>query len=96
MLVAIVYSFLLRDSFHLHCIISPSGKSFSGREFDAMSADQQANACRGAKLFSRVEPAHKSKIVDYLQQDGAVAAMVSMMCDMRGRRAHFTNTVEPL
>ena len=53
------------------------GKSFSGREFDAMSPEQQRKACQSAKLFSRVEPAHKSKIVDYLQKDGAVAAMVS-------------------
>ena len=30
-----------------------------------------------SRLFSRVEPAHKSKIVGYLQDDGAVSAMVS-------------------
>ena len=53
-----------------------TGKSFSGREFDAMTAAEQAEACATAKLFSRVEPAHKSKIVDYLQKDGSVAAMV--------------------
>ncbi len=52
------------------------GKSFSGREFDAMSTEEQSEACKSAKLFSRVEPAHKSKIVDYLQKGGAVAAMV--------------------
>ena len=28
------------------------------------------------RLFSRVEPAHKSKIVGYLQEDGAISAMV--------------------
>ena len=61
------------------CDCSPfvlPGMSFSGREFDAMSPEQQRKACQSAKLFSRVEPAHKSKIVDYLQKDGAVAAMV--------------------
>ncbi|XP_064392780.1 sarcoplasmic/endoplasmic reticulum calcium ATPase 2-like isoform X2 [Halichondria panicea] len=52
-----------------------AGKSFSGREFDAMTTAEQADACATAKLFSRVEPAHKSKIVDYLQKDGTVAAM---------------------
>ena len=31
------------------------------------------------RLFSRVEPAHKSKIVGYLQDDGAVSAMVSLL-----------------
>ena len=54
-----------------------TGKSFSGREFDVMSEDEQREACRKAKLFSRVEPAHKSKIVEYLQKEGAVSAMVS-------------------
>ena len=54
-----------------------TGKSFSGREFDMMSEDEQREACRKARLFSRVEPAHKSKIVEYLQKEGAVSAMVS-------------------
>lgn len=44
-----------------------------------MTPVEQADACRTAKLFSRVEPAHKSKIVDYIQQDGSVAAMVSVL-----------------
>lgn len=41
-----------------------------------MDAVEQRRVCQVAKLFSRVEPAHKSKIVDYLQKDGAVSAMV--------------------
>ena len=41
-----------------------------------MDEATQNKACQTAKLFSRVEPAHKSKIVDYLQKEGAVAAMV--------------------
>ncbi len=55
----------------------PPGLSFSGREFDDMSPSGQKEACHNARLFSRVEPAHKSKIVEYLQQEGAVIAMVS-------------------
>ena len=41
-----------------------------------MDKDEQRKACRDARLFSRVEPAHKSKIVGYLQEAGAVSAMV--------------------
>jgi Ca2+ transporting ATPase len=51
------------------------GLSYSGREFDELPEDEQRLACRRARLFSRVEPAHKSAIVEYLQGDGDVAAM---------------------
>ena len=44
-----------------------------------MSSVQQKEACHSAKLFSRVEPTHKSKIVEYLQKEGAVSAMVSFI-----------------
>ncbi|XP_027194090.2 ATPase sarcoplasmic/endoplasmic reticulum Ca2+ transporting SERCA [Dermatophagoides pteronyssinus] len=52
-----------------------TGKSYSGREFDDLSVSEQRAACRRARLFSRVEPAHKSKIVEYLQADGEISAM---------------------
>jgi Ca2+ transporting ATPase len=52
-----------------------SKMSFSGREFDDLPVHQQREACRRARLFSRVEPAHKSKIVEYLQADGEISAM---------------------
>ncbi|KAH1003134.1 hypothetical protein HUJ05_011076 [Dendroctonus ponderosae] len=39
-----------------------TGKSYSGREFDDLSPAEQKAACARARLFSRVEPAHKSKI----------------------------------
>lgn len=53
-----------------------TGKSYSGREFDDLSlADQKAAVAR-ARLFSRVEPAHKSKIVEYLQSMNEISAMV--------------------
>jgi len=52
-----------------------AGKSFTGREFDDLSPERQAIAVRQARLFARVEPAHKSKIVEYLQADGEITAM---------------------
>lgn len=52
-----------------------SKMSFSGREFDDLPVYQQKEAVRRARLFSRVEPAHKSKIVEFLQQDGEISAM---------------------
>jgi Ca2+ transporting ATPase len=52
-----------------------TGKSYSGREFDDLSIADQRNACAKARLFSRVEPAHKSKIVEYLQSMNEISAM---------------------
>ncbi|KAI0226747.1 Calcium-transporting ATPase sarcoplasmic/endoplasmic reticulum type [Lamellibrachia satsuma] len=54
---------------------STDGMSYTGREFDNLSTADQANAVRKARLFARVEPIHKSKIVEYLQADGEVSAM---------------------
>lgn len=51
------------------------GMAYTGREFDDLNPDQQFNACLNARLFARVEPAHKSKIVGYLQSNGDVTAM---------------------
>jgi len=55
---------------------STDAKSYTGREFDDLSQTDQAKAARNARLFARVEPAHKSKIVEYLQADGEISAMV--------------------
>lgn len=52
-----------------------SKMSFSGREFDDLPVYQQREAVRRARLFSRVEPSHKSKIVEFLQADGEISAM---------------------
>lgn len=52
-----------------------SKMSFSGREFDDLPVYQQKEAVRRARLFSRVEPSHKSKIVEFLQADGEISAM---------------------
>ncbi|TGO65112.1 hypothetical protein BCON_0004g01130 [Botryotinia convoluta] len=51
------------------------GKSYTGREFDNLSESEQLVAAKTASLFSRVEPSHKSKLVDLLQSAGEVVAM---------------------
>lgn len=53
-----------------------TGKSYSGREFDDLPLHEQKAACARARLFSRVEPAHKSKIVEFLQGMNEISAMV--------------------
>ena len=52
-----------------------SGKSYTGREFDALSPTGQAHAARTASLFARTEPGHKARLVDLLQEAGEVVAM---------------------
>lgn len=56
-----------------------SGKSYSGREFDDLPIAEQKAAVARSRLFSRVEPAHKSKIVEYLQSMNEISAMVSCL-----------------
>ncbi len=51
------------------------GKSYTGREFDALSEAEQVQAVLRASLFSRTEPGHKLKIVELLQAQGLVCAM---------------------
>jgi Ca2+ transporting ATPase len=52
-----------------------TGMSYSGREFDDLPVSEQRRAVQKARLFSRVEPSHKSKIVEFLQADGEISAM---------------------
>merc|ERR1712121_531196 len=51
------------------------GEAFSGREFDDLSVSEQRAACAKARMFARVEPFHKSKIVEYLQSMKEITAM---------------------
>ncbi|KIW12355.1 calcium-translocating P-type ATPase, SERCA-type [Exophiala spinifera] len=51
------------------------GKSYTGRQFDSLSESEKLSAAKTASLFSRVEPTHKSKLVDLLQAAGEVVAM---------------------
>ena len=52
-----------------------TGKSYTGREFDALSDTEKREAVTNASLFSRTEPVHKSALVDLLQEQGLVVAM---------------------
>ncbi|XP_054913755.1 ATPase sarcoplasmic/endoplasmic reticulum Ca2+ transporting 1, like isoform X1 [Poeciliopsis prolifica] len=52
-----------------------SGKAYTGREFDDLPISEQAEAVRRACCFARVEPAHKSKIVEFLQGYDDITAM---------------------
>merc|ERR1712088_868946 len=51
------------------------GQAFSGREFDDLSPSEQKQAVANSRMFARVEPFHKSKIVEYLQSMKEVSAM---------------------
>ncbi|XP_041348121.1 sarcoplasmic/endoplasmic reticulum calcium ATPase 1-like isoform X2 [Gigantopelta aegis] len=51
------------------------GLSYTGREFDDLGPEEQRSACMRARLFARVEPAHKSKIIEFLQAEGEISAM---------------------
>lgn len=55
-----------------------AGKAYTGREFDDLAPEAQSQACCSARCFARVEPAHKSKIVEYLQSFNEITAMVSL------------------
>lgn len=54
------------------------GKAYTGREFDDLSPEEQRHACRTARCFARVEPAHKSRIVENLQSFNEITAMVRL------------------
>merc|ERR1712076_314443 len=54
---------------------STDGKAYSGREFDDLSVSEQRAAVAKSRMFARVEPFHKSKIVEYLQSMKEVTAM---------------------
>jgi len=54
-----------------------TGKSYTGKEFSALSKQDKLDAVMRASLFSRTEPGHKLEIVELLQEQGLVCAMVS-------------------
>ena len=58
---------------------SPFGVGLTGREFDELPPHLQRQACRNTRCFARVEPAHKSRIVEYLQSLNEITAMVNQL-----------------
>lgn len=55
-----------------------SRMAYTGREFDDLSPAAQREAVLTARCFARVEPSHKSKIVEFLQSYDEITAMVSL------------------
>lgn len=53
-----------------------TGRAFTGREFDDLPPAEQRDAVKRASCFARVEPSHKSKIVEFLQSFDEITAMV--------------------
>ncbi|GAA5910208.1 calcium-transporting ATPase [Sporobolomyces salmoneus] len=51
------------------------GKSYTGKEFSALTKEEKLKAVMRASLFSRTEPGHKLEIVELLQEQGLVCAM---------------------
>ncbi|XP_055742544.1 sarcoplasmic/endoplasmic reticulum calcium ATPase 2-like isoform X2 [Salvelinus fontinalis] len=49
--------------------------AFTGREFDDLSPQAQRDAVTNGRCFARVEPSHKSKIVEFLQGMDEITAM---------------------
>ncbi|XP_028558332.2 sarcoplasmic/endoplasmic reticulum calcium ATPase 1 isoform X2 [Podarcis muralis] len=52
-----------------------TGRAYTGREFDDLPLSEQREACKRACCFARVEPTHKSKIVEFLQGFDEITAM---------------------
>ena len=50
-------------------------RSYTGREFDAMTPEEMLSMSRRVVVLSRTEPSHKSRLVDLLQKSNEVVAM---------------------
>eukprot|EP00191_Tetraselmis_sp_GSL018_P014686 CAMPEP_0177588372 /NCGR_PEP_ID=MMETSP0419_2-20121207/6190_1 /TAXON_ID=582737 /ORGANISM="Tetraselmis sp., Strain GSL018" /LENGTH=1007 /DNA_ID=CAMNT_0019078565 /DNA_START=254 /DNA_END=3277 /DNA_ORIENTATION=+ len=51
------------------------GKSLVGSEFDELAEDQRENVVQTVSVFARVEPHHKTALVERLKRSGQVVAM---------------------
>ena len=56
-------------------IMFPPDRSYEGLEFDEMDGLTQSNAALSMSVFSRVEPLHKTRLVELLKAHGQVVAM---------------------
>ena len=56
-------------------IVADDATALTGPDLDALGDEELAEAVRDVSVFARVNPAHKLRIVDALQQGGAVVAM---------------------
>ena len=56
-------------------IMFPPDRSYEGLEFDEMDGQTQSNAALSMSVFSRVEPLHKTRLVELLKAHGQVVAM---------------------
>ncbi|XP_058868459.1 sarcoplasmic/endoplasmic reticulum calcium ATPase 1 isoform X2 [Acipenser ruthenus] len=52
-----------------------TGRAYTGREFDDLPPAEQREAVKRACCYARVEPSHKSKIVEFLQSFDEITAM---------------------
>lgn len=52
-----------------------TGLIYTGKEFGSLASDDQLKAAKKAKIFARVEPSHKTILVNCLQASGDVVAM---------------------
>jgi Ca2+ transporting ATPase len=56
-------------------ILFPPKKSCTGQDFDKMDLQAQNDAALSMSVFSRVEPQHKTRLVELLKAHGQVVAM---------------------
>lgn len=65
--------------------------AFTGREFDELTPQAQRDAVTHARCFARVEPSHKSKIVEYLQGFDEITAMVRGFHAVTATKCRFSH-----
>ena len=56
-------------------VLFPPEQSFTGADFDAMGEEEKRRAANAMRVFSRVEPRHKSELVSILKSSSHVVAM---------------------